>query len=662
MLLTQEEERNLRKERQKNLNLLRRRLRDTQDPFDIPDSLFFKLYRLPKIFATLYFLLSSSYQRKVEQDYLSCMSRTSISVSIHATINALNRIMGQWIHFPTSNRREKCWPILGQLIGIKNEPFIIAIYFGTSDPTNVQEFLQDFINEAENLITNGYVRNETTYDFAIRHYILDAPARDLIKCCVGHNGYASCEKCTVWGERFDHRQTYIDLHAPLRTDETFKNQMQPRHHRGVSPLLQINTKMISQFRLEPMHLVNEGVFKRLLEVWRKWTTPWKLHWTVVNRISDKLLLLASSCPQDFVRKPRSLNELPFYKATEFRRLCLYDGIVVFASHVDINIYKHFLLLHCGIYILTSPILYKTLNAHANTILRTFIEHSVTIYGKSFVVYNVHSLCHLAQECNDHDSLDTFSAFRYENKLKTIKSHIDSGFQPVQQAAKREVERSSRKVVVIDSEVNKVILSKEHRDMNETIHGEQFRKILVNDVIFEVNKRNSCFKTNTGEIVVLKNIICTENDIIFVGNIFSNVSDFYTYPLPSSELGIVKVSELSEERLVFSLNNIIAKCWLIPMRNKYVCIPLLHTFVVIKFINDNEDYNEEDDTLFEVGLTKWLAEKVHDDMSTKMSWPPRSEQGIAFKRKLDTHPSWPIYNVVLKCYGMLLLITCVLLYL
>lgn len=196
------------------------------------------------------------------------------------------------------------------------------------------------------------------------------------------------------------------------------------------------------------------------------------------------------------------------------------------------------------------------------------------------MYNVHSLCHLAQECDDHGCLDTFSAFRYENKLKTIKSNLKSGFQPIQQAAKREIEQSNKKVI-IDSEVNKIFLSKEHRDINENIHGEQFRKISVNDVIFEVNERDSCFKTNTGQIVILKNIVRREDNIIFVGNIFSNINDFYTYPLRSSELGIVKVSELIEERMLFTLNDIIAKCWLIPVRDEYVCIPLLHTILFYK---------------------------------------------------------------------------------
>ncbi|XP_067203679.1 uncharacterized protein [Linepithema humile] len=196
--------------------------------------------------------------------------------------------------------------------------------------------------------------------------------------------------------------------------------------------------MVSQFRLESMHLVYEGVFKKLLEVWMRWTGSWKLHWTIVQQMSDMLIQIAPSCPQDFVRKPRALSDLAFYKATEFRRLCLYDGIVVFAQHPDINVYKHFLLLHCGIYILASPVLYKIMNDYANILLRTFIKHSVTIFGKIFVVYNVHSFCHLAQECNDYGPVESFSAFRYENKLKTIKNNLKSGFKPLQQAANREI--------------------------------------------------------------------------------------------------------------------------------------------------------------------------------------------------------------------------------
>lgn len=478
--------------------------------------------------------------------------------------------------------KKKFWPILVHLVGTKNESFVIALYFGKSDPSDVEEFLQDFVNETGNLINNGYVQNQRTYDFFIRHYVLDAPARELIKCCIGHNAYASCEKCTVWGERSANRQTYVDLEAPLRTDETFKNQTQSHHHKGMSPLLRLNTRMISQFRLESMHLVYEGIFKRLLEVWMRWIGPWKLHWTIVERMSNMLIQIAPSCPQDFVRKPRSLSNLAFYKATEFRRLCLYDGIVIFAQHSDINVYKHFLLLHCGIYILANPVLHKIMNDYANILLRTSIKHSVTIFGKMFVVYNVHSLCHLAQECNDYGLLESFSAFCYENKLKKNKNNLKSGFKSLQQTAKREIEQRNERIVFTDFEVNEVVLSKKHTDVNELIYGTQFKKKSVNNVILEMNDKDSCFKTNKGQIVVLKNIILREDDnVIFIDNIFINIGDFYTYPLNSSELGIIKVSELNSDKLIFPLKSVVAKCWLIPLGDEYVCISLLHTMPFCK---------------------------------------------------------------------------------
>ena len=77
-----------------------------------------------------------------------------------------------------------------------------------------------------------------------------------------------------------------------------------------------------------------------------------------------------------------------------------------------------------------------------------------------------------------------------------------------------------------SEINEVVFSKKHKDINELINSTQFKKISVNDVILEVNDKDSCFKTSEGQIVVLNNIIRREDDnIIFIGNIFMNVEDF-----------------------------------------------------------------------------------------------------------------------------------------
>ncbi|EZA56766.1 hypothetical protein X777_03231 [Ooceraea biroi] len=164
------------------------------------------------------------------------------------------------------------WPILGRLVKTKNEPFIIALFKGRVDP-NVKDFLEPFVREVGHLVRNGYINNDNIYKFSIRHYILDAPARAKVKCCVEHGGYYACEKCEVVGEWIDNRMTYVELDATLRTDESFRDQKQPYHHKSCSPLLDIQALLVSQFRLDGLHLIDLGVFKRFLLALRKWNGP-----------------------------------------------------------------------------------------------------------------------------------------------------------------------------------------------------------------------------------------------------------------------------------------------------------------------------------------------------------------------------------------------------
>lgn len=410
---------------------------------------------------------------------------------------------------------------------------------------------------------------------------MDTPARAFIKCCIGHCGYASCEKCTVWGTRANNRTVYLDLNAPLRTDESFRNQEQPYHHKGVSPLLRLKTGLVSQFRLDSMHLVYEGVFKRLLEAWIYWPGSWKFHLTSFKKICITLKQIKSSCLQDFNRPPRSLEELNFFKATEFRRLCVYDGVRVFKEIPDKNVYKHYLLLHCGIYILAGPF-HQTLNNFANKLLRTFIQHAAEVFGDKFIVYNVHALCHLADECTTHGTLDSFSAFKFENRLKSIKEALKSGFRPLEQVAKREMQKGKKKVY-LQSASNKVSLLKRHVDPNETLQGSQYRRIIVNDVLLSTSGANNCIKTVRDEIILLKNIINTHDGVYIVGNMFSSKKDFYTYPVNSSELGIFEVSKLEQNETVINISSIVAKCWLIPTeKDKLFCV--CHYCILFLFIN------------------------------------------------------------------------------
>lgn len=57
---------------------------------------------------------------------------------------------------------------------------------------------------------------------------------------------------------------FAGLGHPLRTEESFREQSQPKHHNSVSPLEMLEINIIEYFPYDWMHLVLLGVFKPLL--------------------------------------------------------------------------------------------------------------------------------------------------------------------------------------------------------------------------------------------------------------------------------------------------------------------------------------------------------------------------------------------------------------
>lgn len=475
----------------------------------------------------------------------------------------------------------KFWPILGFLVGSENPPFVIAIYLGENDPDDIYAYLNDYIVEVDNLFHNGFSFSNVVYPFSIRNYILDAPARSLVKCCVQFNAYCSCEKCVTVGEWAGDRMVFPELDAAARSDESYENQDQPEHHEGRSPLEQIGTGMVSQFRLDPLHLIYIGVFKRLMvTAWMNWHGNFRLHWTAINAISDVLLSLEPTCPSDFNREIRPLDKIKYFKATEFRRICHYDSILIFRDNVNINIYNHFLLLYVALYILAHPVfvLLQEWRDYAHNLLVTFINHSVEIYGEEFIVNNVHALVHLVKECEEQNStLHEFSAFKFESFLATLKRLLKTFYRPCQQAACRISEKLQFvQNVKLPSEQIEVHLSMEYVENNATLPGRHFRKISIGKYSLQLNERDQYFQTREGDVVKLTEIVEADGEVHLVGNIFQEKMDFFEYPLASSRLGIFSVSNLDDETVNFDLDSIIAKCWLMPDGDKFCCVPILHS--------------------------------------------------------------------------------------
>jgi len=79
---------------------------------------------------------------------------------------------------------------------------------------------------------------------------------------------------------------------------------------------------------------------------------------------------------------------------------------------------------------------------------------------------------------------------------------------------------------------------------------------------------------SGEVVLLLNIINTEQNVILVGKKFRQLHNFYDFPLPSSSIGIYRVKEKEERRQYWKLSHVKAKCVTIPLLDGILCIPMI----------------------------------------------------------------------------------------
>lgn len=113
------------------------------------------------------------------------------------------------------------------------------------------------------------------------------------------------------------------MNAPLRTDSSFRRKSDPDHHRGDSPIDQFGIGMVTQFVLDPMHLVSLGVVRLLIHLWLKGPIPRRVGSRAKSIISGHLVNFSPYIPREFARKGRSLNEVDRWKATEFNTFLLY---------------------------------------------------------------------------------------------------------------------------------------------------------------------------------------------------------------------------------------------------------------------------------------------------------------------------------------------------
>ena len=152
--------------------------------------------------------------------------------------------------------------------------------------------------------------------------------------------------------------------------------------------------------------------RRLILSWIRGNKQVKHSAIQISQISDRLIKIFFFIPDHLSRKPRSLQKVDRWKATEFRQFLLYTEKNALKDILRRDLYDHFLTLNIAITILVNPFAVRKHKDYAHKLLQYFVTTCHDLYGKEYIVYNIHSLVYLTADAHLYGSLDNCSAFPF----------------------------------------------------------------------------------------------------------------------------------------------------------------------------------------------------------------------------------------------------------
>ena len=172
----------------------------------------------------------------------------------------------------------------------------------------------------------------------------------------------------------------------MRTNASFRDKLQRGHHHSKSLLERlVYLDMVRDIPLDSMHVVYLGVMRKLLRSWvkGKYVRGVRLSSPLIAKLSKFLEFMARFITANFARKSRSLDELCYFKATEFRLFCLYLGPIVLRDNLSEELYSHFLLLHVAIKLLSDKVHCRVSDVieYCKDLLYFFVRDCSKLYGK-----------------------------------------------------------------------------------------------------------------------------------------------------------------------------------------------------------------------------------------------------------------------------------------
>lgn len=480
---------------------------------------------------------------------------------------------------PTTNSSDtELWPILVNVVGFE-DILLVGLYFGSGKPKDSsgspEEFLTPFVTEVLNILEKGGIsfQNEI-YEIKFRAFVMDSPARAFIMNTLSHAGYHSCTKCTVPGIRIANRTVFHGVNYELRSDFTFRNRIHRNHHHSddTTMIERLPIDCVKMVPVDPMHNIYLGVMKQLLLLWicHK-RMPYSMSAKNIRLLSERILHIAKQLPSEFCRAPRPLKLLKRFKATEFRQFVLYTMVIVLEGLIPLKYYNHFLKLHCAVRILSTPDDCIRNNTLAHDLITDFVKEFGKLYGYQNSSFNVHSLLHLSQDVlNFGCTLDSYSAFKFENFLQYLKKLNRSNYRVLEQIRNRFFEKFS-----IDNYQGDF---KKRKMRNKYDKFGNLTDVHMSNMHISVTAPNNYIISRTG--AVCKIIKIHEDDTGFTLTLSKvrDISAFFLKPIPSNFLNIFvsNTDSTEDETFLLKVTETLGKVARVKINDKCFYLTLLHS--------------------------------------------------------------------------------------
>ena len=293
-----------------------------------------------------------------------------------------------------------------------------------------------------------------------------------------------------------------------------------------------------------------------------------------EQINNRLLCCKRYWPNDFQRKPEVLTEVSKWKCTQYRFFLLYLVPIILNGIVSTRVSHCFMYLHTAIRILSCKNMCKSnvLLTYSRELLQRFVENFQYVFGRQYCTYNVHSLLHLVDDVEKFGPLETFSAFRFENYLRSVSAKIKPSGRELQQLGRRMSEQSCIQIKRIS---NSVIISNQFPFVDSTNDHVDYYKSLKCEWHLIVNGKDNYVLLKKKSFVKILAFFKQNDLFYFVGKQFTRSRSAFVSPIDSKTIfRYCEVTELCESKSTFLITDIQSKCIFLDLESKRYLIPLL----------------------------------------------------------------------------------------